>query len=285
MKEPSEIRLWLIRTIAEQLNQVLETMAGESPLTESTTDAAKPDVGSAFWEINLSSAPGSTILLAATKSNWMELGGRVLTAAGLEESDEETISSTFRETLDQAISGMAQSATSQLGREVTATPLKSSSYSSKAEDQWTSVDLVFGDAKSIQLSFLWNDKLVLGFAAQPEPPPPPAASASTGSLPPTQAMSMAAAAGVAAGGRAAEVLYDVELPVSVSFGRAHLQLKDVMKLTTGSIVELNRTVSEPVEIIVNNCVIARGEVVVVEGNFGVRINEVISRQERLRTLH
>ena len=62
-------------------------------------------------------------------------------------------------------------------------------------------------------------------------------------------------------------------------------LKEVMKLTTGSIVELNRTMSEPVDIIVNNCVIARGEVVVVEGNFGVRIHEVVSRQERLRTLY
>jgi flagellar motor switch protein FliN/FliY len=49
-------------------------------------------------------------------------------------------------------------------------------------------------------------------------------------------------------------------------------------------VELNRSITEPVEVIVNNCVIARGEVVVVEGNFGVRIREVISRQDRLRTL-
>ncbi len=61
-------------------------------------------------------------------------------------------------------------------------------------------------------------------------------------------------------------------------------LKDVIKLTTGSIVELNRALSEPVEVIVNNCVIARGEVVVVEGNYGIRIKQVISRQERLRTL-
>ena len=73
--------------------------------------------------------------------------------------------------------------------------------------------------------------------------------------------------------------------MSVSFGRAQLPLKDVIKLTTGSIVELNRAVSEPVDVIVNNCVIARGEVVVVEGNFGVRIRQVISRQERLRTLY
>jgi len=82
-----------------------------------------------------------------------------------------------------------------------------------------------------------------------------------------------------------DLLLDVELPVSVSFGRAQLMLKDVIKLTTGSIVELNRALSEPVEVIVNNCVIARGEVVVVEGNYGIRIKQVISRQERLRTLY
>ena len=81
-----------------------------------------------------------------------------------------------------------------------------------------------------------------------------------------------------------DLLLDVELPVSVSFGRAQLPLKEVIKLTTGSIVELNRNVSEPVEIIINNCVIARGQVVVVEGYFGVRVQQVISRQERLRTL-
>jgi flagellar motor switch protein FliN/FliY len=86
-------------------------------------------------------------------------------------------------------------------------------------------------------------------------------------------------------GGAIDLLLDVELPVAVSFGRAQIPLKDVIKLTTGSIVELNRSVSEPVEVIVNNCVIARGEVVVIEGNYGVRIEQIISPQERLRTLH
>lgn len=81
-----------------------------------------------------------------------------------------------------------------------------------------------------------------------------------------------------------DLLLDVELPVSVSFGRAQVPLKDVLKLTTGSIVELNRAIVEPVDVVVNNCVIARGEVVVVEGNFGVRIQHVISRGERLRSV-
>jgi flagellar motor switch protein FliN/FliY len=81
-----------------------------------------------------------------------------------------------------------------------------------------------------------------------------------------------------------DLLLDVELPVSISFGRTQLPLKDVLRLTTGSIVELNRGVSEPVEILVNHCLIARGEVVVVEGNYGVRIQQIASRQERLRSL-
>jgi len=84
--------------------------------------------------------------------------------------------------------------------------------------------------------------------------------------------------------RTFDLLMEVELPISVSFGRAQLPLRDVLKLNSGSIVELNRTISDPVEIIVKNCVIARGEVVVIEGNYGVHIQHVISREERLRTL-
>ena len=81
-----------------------------------------------------------------------------------------------------------------------------------------------------------------------------------------------------------ELLLDVEMPVSISFGRAQLPLKDVLRLSIGSLVELDRTVSDPVDIIVSNSVIARGEVVVVDGNLGVRVDQVMSRQERLRNL-
>lgn len=79
------------------------------------------------------------------------------------------------------------------------------------------------------------------------------------------------------------LLLEVELPVSVSFGRARMPLQDVLKLTAGSIVELNRSVSEPVELIVNDRVIALGEVVVIEGNYGVRIKQIVSREMRFQT--
>ena len=81
-----------------------------------------------------------------------------------------------------------------------------------------------------------------------------------------------------------DLLLEVDLPVSISFGKAQLPLKDVLKLTTGSIVELNRGVNEQVEVLVNQCLIARGEVVVVEGNYGVRIQEIATRNDRLRSL-
>jgi flagellar motor switch protein FliN len=60
-----------------------------------------------------------------------------------------------------------------------------------------------------------------------------------------------------------------------------MPLREVMKLTSGSAVELDRKPDDDVEVIVNNCVIARGEVVVVEGNYGVRITEIISREQRM----
>jgi flagellar motor switch protein FliN len=83
------------------------------------------------------------------------------------------------------------------------------------------------------------------------------------------------------GSKTLDLLMEVALPVSVSFGKTSLQIREVLKLNTGSVVELDRLVSEPVEVIVNNCVIARGEVVVVDGNYGVRVTQLASRADRL----
>jgi len=72
-----------------------------------------------------------------------------------------------------------------------------------------------------------------------------------------------------------ERLLHVEVPVSVLLGRARLRMKDVLALSGGSIVELEQDLHDEVEIRVNNCVIARGEMVAVDGNYGVRIVEMV----------
>jgi flagellar motor switch protein FliN len=81
-----------------------------------------------------------------------------------------------------------------------------------------------------------------------------------------------------------DMLLDVELPVSVSFGHSEMQLKDVLKLGAGSVIELDKSVNDPVTIIVNHKPIAKGEVVMVEGNYGVRVLEVESKADRIRSL-
>jgi flagellar motor switch protein FliN len=81
-----------------------------------------------------------------------------------------------------------------------------------------------------------------------------------------------------------ELLLDVELPVSVSFGHSEMLLKDVLKLGAGSVIELDKSVNDPVSIIVNHKPIAKGEVVMVDGNYGVRILEVESTADRIRSL-
>ena len=80
-----------------------------------------------------------------------------------------------------------------------------------------------------------------------------------------------------------DVLLDIELPVTVRFGSAQMTFGDVMGLSTGSLVEFDRAPEEPVEVLVNGRVVARGELVMVQGNYGVRIGEIASRRERLDT--
>ncbi len=81
-----------------------------------------------------------------------------------------------------------------------------------------------------------------------------------------------------------DLILDVELPISVSFGEAEMPLRDILKLGVGSVIELNKSVNDPVTIIVNQKTVARGEVVMVDGNYGVRIREVESTADRIRSL-
>jgi flagellar motor switch protein FliN/FliY len=72
-----------------------------------------------------------------------------------------------------------------------------------------------------------------------------------------------------------DLVMDVELNVTLRFGQRQLTLREVLDLTTGSVIELDRQVEEPVELLLENKVIARGEAVVIDGNYGLRVTEVL----------
>jgi flagellar motor switch protein FliN/FliY len=75
------------------------------------------------------------------------------------------------------------------------------------------------------------------------------------------------------------------MPLTVRFGQAILTLDALGRLAPGSLVELSRQPDDPVEILINGRLVARGEVVVVAGNYGVRVTEVASAADRINTLH
>jgi flagellar motor switch protein FliN len=117
-------------------------------------------------------------------------------------------------------------------------------------------------------------------AAAPSADPAPGAPALPGSVRPAQLPELTPSSS-APGSYNIDLLLGVNLQVAVEIGRTSLPIKDVLALTPGSIVELDKLAGEKVDILINGRPIAQGEVVVVDENFGVRITDVVSRQARL----
>lgn len=81
-----------------------------------------------------------------------------------------------------------------------------------------------------------------------------------------------------------EFLLDIPLVITVELGRTKMLINDLLQLGQGSVVELDKLAGEPMEILVNNKLVARGEVVVVNERFGIRLTDIISPTERIKQL-
>jgi flagellar motor switch protein FliN/FliY len=273
----------LLDAWVQNLSQVVESMTDQRPPVawrEVTGSAASlglspgPDVAS--WLHKLHCPQEAEVWVTVPRQTWEYLGSLTLKAAGLESSDPAEIKSTWLEILGQWQSALTRALSSHLGHDVTGEGGGESAC--EVQDDWLLVSLRFGEMELPPLGVVFGPALLGVLAAPPprsEPEQPPAARdrdlSGNGSehAPPSKTL---------------DLLLDLELPVSISFGKTQLPLKDILKLTTGSIVELNRGISEPVEVLINHCLVARGEVVVVEGNYGVRIQQIASRMDRLRSI-
>ena len=272
---------------AAGLAQVLESMTDRKPeirwqaaggTAAEALAAGHPPSGAdselLWWEQHFPIAPGMTAWIAAPRGVWEYCGTLTLKAAGLETVEAGEARNTWLEILGQSLGGVARSLTSLLRREVTC-ETGSEHIPEPQPQEWAAVSIAFAEEQLPTLLLAFSPSLTALISTPPsdEPEtaglagPPPAAEPA----PPERSRTM-------------DLLLDVDLPISISFGRTHLPMKDVLKLTTGSIVELNRGVNDPVEVLINSCLIARGEVVVVEGNYGVRIQEIANRQDRLRSI-
>lgn len=81
-----------------------------------------------------------------------------------------------------------------------------------------------------------------------------------------------------------DLLYDIDLDATIRFGTREMALNEVLELGPGTVLELDRHVNEPVDLVVGDRIVARGEVVVVSGNFALRVTEVATPQMRLESI-
>lgn len=272
-QKETAILQWLATEFGQSLSRAVESMAGSSPAHE-CDGVSRPFEASEdalYCEQEFSLRPGCAVYVATPEPVWRELGAMVLKAAGLEDVGRDDAISTFQEILSQAFGGIAQGLTSRMGREVTC-GAKADRDSLPATTTGLAINVALpGTNISTASIFLTaTPDLISEIQAASDPAAP-----AMGARPDGSALSSIS--------KTFDLLLGVHLPVSVSFGKTHMMVKEVLKLTTGSIVELDRQVTEPVDIIVNNCIIARGEVVVISGNYGVRVKEIVSKEQRYET--
>jgi flagellar motor switch protein FliN/FliY len=273
---------WLAEEWSAALSNALFAMTGEHAETCAGPRVESPPEGLG-WQEDLTIAEGARVLVRLPEAVWRSVGARILQAAGLESADDASSKDAFLEVVRQSLSQIATKVGERAGVEVELKGGREVTSHSQGF-QWQEISLAFGGALP-PCAIGVSPELEAALTNQVQQTQSAAAAATL--TPPTGGISLdqhSSTVPVPRNSKTLDLLLEVDLPIGVSFGRTQMRLKEALKLTTGSIVELNRSVTEPVEIIVNNCVIARGEVVVVDGNYGVRILEIISREERLRTL-
>ncbi|VCU69941.1 Flagellar motor switch protein FliN [Pigmentiphaga humi] len=82
-----------------------------------------------------------------------------------------------------------------------------------------------------------------------------------------------------------EIIMDIPVTLTVELGRTRIPIKQILQLAQGSVVELDGMAGEPMDVLVNGCLIAQGEVVVVNDKFGIRLTDIVTPSERLRRLN
>jgi flagellar motor switch protein FliN/FliY len=269
----------LIDQWAGILAQVLESMTDQRPAItwrpiDGLFDEIASDADFLWWEQPLHISADALVWVGAPRATWDHAGTLTLRAAGLETVEPSEARNTWLEILGQSLSALARSVGMLLGREVTCDTGRELNPGPQNRE-WAQVAMSFGDNSLPPLLFGFSARLRELILTPSADTDGASKSGNEGSC---------ASAPAFTNSRTMNLLMGVDLPVSISFGKTQLPMRDVLKLTTGSIVELNRGVNEPVEVLVNRCLVARGEVVVVDGNYGVRIQEIASRQDRLRSL-
>jgi flagellar motor switch protein FliN/FliY len=250
----------LIDGMVAELASVLSTMVGASGAVRQAGGGA--GVG---WTVSclLRGAKQGTLDLSFERTGAVKLAAAVL--AMDEDPSDADVNDTLKELVSQAVGALT---IKPLGIGITF-EIKTPVAGGTVEDMAAWFDVPVHDTLTVRLAGV--SALTVG--AVVAAPPPTNGSASG---PRTNGASKVP--------DNLDVILDIDLPLSVRFGRAELTIDALTKLGPGSLIELFRSPDDPVDLLVNGKLVARGEVVVVGGNYGVRVHEVVSAAERIRSL-
>ena len=201
-----------------------------------------------WWSGGLSTHPGANFFLGAAEETWEKLG-RAGSSENTQENAFALVSSCFAKAVEEHFGNQAAA--------------QDAGPSGAPSEDWTRISIEIRypagqwPSAGCVLSPEFEEALVAGKSAPEKTQPAVAPVASQGRMNP------------------GDMLMHVQVPVSVSFGATQIRMKDLLNLTAGSVVELDQALHDNVEVRVNDRVIARGEVVAVEGHYGVRVLELV----------
>lgn len=146
-------------------------------------------------------------------------------------------------------------------------------------DEWAAAMEESGDAGGTDVEDDWAAAMAEAGEGESEPEPEPAPAAD-----PMPLQDFSEPAGGGADQPDLQVVLDIPVSMSMEVGQTSISIRNLLQLTQGSVIELDRLAGEPLDVLVNGTLIAHGEVVVVNEKFGIRMTDVISPQERIARL-
>ncbi len=252
-----------VETWIAEFSRAVEMFSGRAPEIHHnrTNTVSIPESESALWVRQVFVDGGSfTTWVGAQRATWEALGG------SLGEGSSEALRSTYLEILNQAQQGSASVINSRAAKAIRCEQPETLDTASFEPSGFVTFDVELESAGLPALSFAVELRAAEVLDAKPSiKTPQPTAIASCEENSSSRLGS----------------LLTLKLPVSVSLGRSQVEMKALLQAGPGSVITLDKDVSEPVELLIHGTVLARGEIVLAKGNYGFRVTHIASRHGRL----
>lgn len=249
-----------------EFTRAVEMFAGEAPMVTCSPFAVPDEQGPLeeylWWRQDFDGPAQAAVWIGAAEATWTTLG------AGLG-SGPDGVRDIFLEMLGQSLQGTANALSAGLPAPLVCGEGQIASAPSLASLEIAEIGITLKGAALVPVLVAVEPSLLLATNA-PDPVPETLRSLDRHTAAPERDL-----------GLMLDRVIDLELPMSIALGRAVLPIRDVLKLTAGSVIELDHHVGDNVEVLVHGTVVAKGEVVSVKGNYAIRIQEIISQRDRL----